>query len=142
MWIRVTGPVRQKRALLATVARNEVTVNKAIVLFVMFLFPAISAEAGTRPRLGAEPLDRQVSLGCYISSNGHQFYVGNAHTTVIAKGTRISFSGKVDNGEMRTGTVPVESDIPPHLFVILMYNPRFDPRTPCKAWIDLPPVVK
>ena len=117
-------------------------VSRVIVASLMFLLPALLVEAGTKPRLGADPLDNRVSLGCYISSNGHQLYVGNAHATVIAKGTRVSFSEKIDNGEMRTGTLPVATDIPPHLFVILMYNPRFDPGTPCKAWINLPPVVK
>jgi hypothetical protein len=108
----------------------------------MFLLAPLLVEAGTKPRPGAEPLDNRVSLGCYISTDGHQFYVGNSRITAISKGTRISFSGKIDYAEMRSATVPVPTDIPPHLFVILMYKPRFDPGTPCKAWMNLAPIVK
>jgi len=117
--------------------------SRVIVAFLTFGFlPALSGEAATRPRPpGAERYENRVSLPCYINSNGHQFYVGNAHATAISKGTRISFSGKIDNGAITSGTVPVPTAIPPHIFVILMYNPRFDPGIPCRAWINLPPVA-
>jgi hypothetical protein len=107
-----------------------------IVLAALVMATAFSCAAPkVRPPIGADrPRVDRVFLACYIDRNSRQFYVGCASR--VSKGTPIYYSGKIDNGAMTSGKIALPADIPAHLFIILMYNPRFDPGTPCQAWID------
>ena len=115
---------------------------------VCFLAITAASCAQTQPPRTARDCPRLLKLedsqplGCHIYGN-HLLGVGNASPVAIPKGTPVSFEAKLVNAGVYCATVPVQEDIPPHLFVVVATGlPLFDDQAPCQAWLEGPPVLK